>query len=267
MEPTWMSDCGRVVLYHGDCLNVLPTLAAGSVDAVVTDPPYSSGGMMRGDRMASTRNKYQSSDVIEEFACFSGDNRDQRGYSYWVALWLSVCRTICAPGAMLCQFTDWRQLPTTTDSVQAGGWVWRGIAPWDKVVARPVPNRFRSQCEYIVWATNGPRSIDTDGATYASGVISVTTTPTADREHSTQKPVELMKEVCAVAAKDDEAVLDPFMGSGTTGVACIQTGRRFIGIELDAGYFDIAKRRIIAELAQPRLIQPEAVAHTQMDLI
>lgn len=264
MTPYWTSGCGRFQLFCADCLAVLPTLAKGSVDAVVTDPPYSSGGMVRGDRMMSTRDKYQSSDVVEEFAIFSSDNRDQRAFGYWVALWLSACRTVCVPGAMLCQFTDWRQLPTTTDGVQAGGWVWRGIAPWDKVIARPMPNRFRAQCEYIVWATNGPRDFDTNGASYADGVISVSTTPTAEREHSTQKPLALMEIVCGVASLQDGVVLDPFMGSGTTGVACARTGRRFIGVEIDEGYCKIAKRRI--EEAANHLFAEPARGHEQLTL-
>jgi site-specific DNA-methyltransferase (adenine-specific) len=229
---------------HGDCLDVLKTIPSGSIDAVVTDPPYSSGGMVRGDRMASTRTKYQQPDVITEHPEFTGDNRDQRGFAYWVALWLSECRRVVKPGGMLCQFSDWRQLPTSTDAIQAGGWVWRGIVPWDKVVARPQPNRFRSQCEYVIWGTNGPRDFDTNGATYGDGFYQVTTTPTDEREHSTQKPVQLMVEVLKTACPEYGTVLDPFCGSGSTGVACVLTGRKFVGVELSEEYVAIARRRI-----------------------
>ena len=74
------------------------------------------------------------------------------------------------------------------------------------------------------------------------------------REHPTQKPVPLMRW-CMDRAKvqPGETVLDPFMGSGTTGVACIRTGRKFIGIEIDEGYFQIARKRLENELAQGRL--------------
>lgn len=232
-------------VHHGDCLEFLRTLPSGSVDAVVTDPPYSSGGMTRGDRMSSTRDKYQSSQVVTEFANFSGDNRDQRGFGYWCALWLSECRRITKDGGMVCVFTDWRQLPTVCDILQAGGWVWRGICPWDKVNARPMPNRFRPQAEYMVWGTNGPRPFSTKGTpVYGDGVFRVRTPPTDDREHSTQKPVELLRMIAEVASPHGGTVLDPFAGSGTTGVACIQTGRNFIGCEIDAGYCEVARRRI-----------------------
>jgi len=229
----------------GDALKVLTSLPTESVDAVVTDPPYSSGGMVRGDRMASTRAKYQSTDVQTEHPSFSGDNRDQRSFGYWCAMWLAECRRVTKPGGMLCVFTDWRQLPTTTDAVQAGGWVWRGIVPWDKVQARPVPGRFRAQAEYMVWATNGPRDMTpTDEAVYGGGVFRVTTTPTDDREHATQKPVELMRQVIEVVTKKGETVLDPFAGSGSTGVACVMDGRKFIGIEMMDHFVEVASNRI-----------------------
>jgi DNA modification methylase len=76
--------------------------------------------------------------------------------------------------------------------------------------------------------------------------------------HPTQKPVALMAW-CLGFLPDARTILDPFMGSGTTGVACVQLGRRFIGIELDPGYFDIAVKRITAELARPRLDLGEPV--------
>ena len=241
--PYWRSDCGRHTLYHGDCLAILPHLSG--VDAVVTDPPYSSGGMMRGDRTAPTRQKYQSSDALTEHPSFSGDNRDQRGLGYWCALWMSAARDATKSGAMFCTFTDWRQLPTMTDVVQAGGWVWRGIVPWDKVIARPQAGRFRAQAEYMIWATNGARDqTPADDSAYGNGIIRVSTPPTNEREHATQKPVELLIEIINTACQPEGLVLDPFAGSGTTGVACAMTGRRFIGIELDEGYCAIAKRRI-----------------------
>lgn len=203
---------GTFDIRHGDCLDILRTLPDNSVDAVVTDPPYSSGGQFRGDRMASTRNKYQSSDVKTEFPSFAGDNRDQRSFAFWCTLWLSECRRLCKPGAIVGVFTDWRQLPTVTDAVQAAGLVWRGVAVWDKVQSRPVPNRFRAQAEFFVWSTNGPRSTETDGASYGDGVFRVNTPPTSDRVHATQKPVELIERIISVVCKPGQIVIDPFAG-------------------------------------------------------
>lgn len=112
----------------GDALLELPKLDECSVDAVVTDPPYSSGGMYRGDHAGmGTLAKYSHTDTKRKLPEFSGDNRDQRAYGVWVAMWSAqALRLTVAGGSLLC-FTDWRQLPTTIDAVQAGGWVMRGI--------------------------------------------------------------------------------------------------------------------------------------------
>lgn len=97
MTPYWQHD--RATLYAGDALAVLASLPEASVDAVITDPPYSSGGMVRGDRMAGTHYKYLSSDSAarDALAEFSGDNRDQRSYGYWCALWLAECLRVTRP--------------------------------------------------------------------------------------------------------------------------------------------------------------------------
>ena len=259
MTPYWTSRDGRHALYLGDCLDVLPGLAPGSVGAVVTDPPYSSGGMYRSDRMKDTRTKYQLSSVVDEKPLFSGDNRDQRSWCLWCCLWMGLLRRTCRSGAVLATFTDWRQLPTATDAIQAAGWLWLGIASWDKVDSRPMPNRFRQQTEFLVWGSNGPRPcVTSPGTSYHAGAWSVRP-PKSDREHSTQKPVKLLEMIVAIA-DDDDLVLDPFAGSGTTGVACIRTGRRFIGVELEPRYADIAVRRMERELERRPLpgMEPEA---------
>jgi len=240
----------EVTLYRGDCLHILQTLTG--IDAVITDPPYSSGGMVRGDRMVSTRTKYQSTDVLVEHPNFTGDNRDQRGFVAWASLWLSMCAAIVEPGAMVCLFSDWRQVPCMTDALQSGGMVWRGIVPWDKVNARPMPNRFRAQCEFVVWGTQGPRDFETSGAVYHPGILRENSPATEDRQHATEKPVGIMQTLAAVAPVGG-LVLDPFMGSGTTGIACIRTGRRFIGIEIDPTHYATACRRIDDELQQIKL--------------
>ena len=266
MNDKWTSECGTVTLYLGDCLEILPTLAPGSVDAVVTDPPYSSGGMVRGDRMQSTRAKYQSTQVIDEKPLFTGDNRDQRGFLSWCSVWLMHLEAATAAGGVCCLFTDWRQLPTMTDALQSGGFVWRGIVPWDKVNARPMPNRFTSQCEYVIWGTNGPRDFETDGASYHPGIIRCSPPPTVDRVHSTQKPVDAMIPLVEIC-KPGQVVLDPFMGSGTTGVAAVQSRRQFVGIEKTSHYYGEAKRRIQDELKKVAFLEPKPRGVQQRTLL
>lgn len=225
----------------GECLSIMRKIPASTIHAVITDPPYSSGGMVRGDRNVSTSAKYQHGDTPVKLRDFTGDTRDQRSWEYWCALWMGAARECTVSGGYLATFSDWRMLPTATDAIQAGGWVWRGIVPWNKGNAIPQPNSFRAQCEYLVWGTSGPRDIDYAGGVYAAGLFEHVTPK--DRVHVTEKPVGVMVDAMQLVPPEG-LVLDPFCGSGTTGVACMQTGRRFIGIEIDEGYATIARRRI-----------------------
>lgn len=240
MTPYYGDD--RATLYRGDALAVLRELPDASVDAVITDPPYSSGGFTRGDRTGDTRNKYLQSDSSnrERLEDFAGDNRDQRGYTYWCALWISECLRVTKPGGVACLFTDWRQLPATTDALQAGGFVWRGLVPWYKPSSRPQAGRFSAACEYVVWGSRGPMEND-----YAAACLPgfYQASSPREREHVTQKPLSVMRDLVKIAPEGG-VILDPFMGSGTTGVAAVAEGRRFTGSEMVAEYAAVAEKRI-----------------------
>ncbi|HET8581748.1 MAG TPA: DNA methyltransferase [Jatrophihabitans sp.] len=244
-------DADGVTLYRGDALAVLADLETASVDALITDPPYSSGGFTRGDRTADVHSKYVGSEQNARgtggaaLGAFGGDNRDQRGMGYWCALWLGECLRVVKPGGAAVLFTDWRQLPIVTDVLQAGGFVWRGIVPWVKLSARPQAGRFTSQCEYVVWGTAGARPFD-----YSEPPLPGFYQAAAprDREHITQKPVDVMRGLVKIAPEGG-VVLDPFMGAGTTGVAAALERREFVGVELTDHYAEVAQRRIV-EAAQ-----------------
>lgn len=145
---------GNATLYLGDSLTVLPTL--GQIDALITDPPYSSGGQFRGDRMQKTATKYvQSDSAFTNRDEFAGDNRDQRAFLAWSTMWMGQALQIAKPGAVCMIFTDWRQLPTVTDAVQCGGWVWRNLVTWWKPGVRMQRGRFSSSAEYVVYGSHG----------------------------------------------------------------------------------------------------------------
>lgn len=241
MKPYYEDD--MVTVHLGDALSVLGDLPTASVDALVTDPPYSSGGMVRGDRAGGdVTSKYSGGyGKKPDHTPFTGDNRDQRGYGYWLALWLSESLRIVKPGGLALLFTDWRQLPMTTDALQSGGWVWRGIVPWSKPSSRPMPGGFSSSCEYVVWGSAGPMERDYQNGTYLPGFFQAAAP--RDREHLTQKPVDVMRQLVRVAPEGG-TILDPFMGAGTTGVAAIQEGYRFIGAEMVEEFAEISTRRI-----------------------
>lgn len=234
----------RWELYLGDALVVLRDLDTGCVDGLVTDSPYSSGGAFRGDRTADTNTKYLSSDSkqADYLPQFGGDNRDQRAFGYWCALWLGEALRVVKPGRAAVLFTDWRQLPTTTDALQAGGWVWRGVCPWIKPTARPQVGRFSAAAEYIVWGTAGP-SPDDEAVGCLRGYHVEAPPRGNDRVHVTQKPVAAM-EWCLGIVPAGGVVLDLFTGSGSTGVAALASGRSFIGAELTEANAETAARRL-----------------------
>jgi site-specific DNA-methyltransferase (adenine-specific) len=235
-----------VELYLGDCLEILPTLTG--VDALITDPPYSSGGQFRGDRAQKTSLKYvQTDSVLTTRAEFSGDNRDQRAFLAWSSIWFGYALRCSNPGAVACIFTDWRQLPTMTDAVQCGGWVWRNLVTWWKPGVRMQRGRFSSSAEYVVYASSG---VPIEGERSPQNVISFAPVGGEDKDHIAEKPLELMETLIGITLPG-ALVLDPFMGSGTTGVAAVKTGRRFIGIEIDERSFNVACRRISDTLARP----------------
>lgn len=252
---------GDATLYLGDCLEILPTL--GKVDAVVTDPPYSSGGQFRGDRNQRTSVKYINSDSQGFREEFTGDNRDQRAFLAWSALWFGYLHRASNQGAVLMAFTDWRQLPTMTDAIQAGGWVWRNIVTWWKPGIRMQRGRFSSSAEYVIYASNG---VPCAGEKSPQNVLQYAPVGRDDKRHIAEKPLPLLETLIGIT-EINATVVDPFLGSGTTGVACANLGRKFIGIEIEERHFDIACRRITDAYKQPRLFPPEPEPVVQGELI
>lgn len=250
MTPYYQDDL--VTIYHGESLNVLAEMEQSDIGAVVADPPYSSGGMFRSDRQADPLQKYrgwsQSGDggsvsPVSQPGSFAGDSRDQRGYLAWCSLWMSQAWRVAKPSSQFFTFTDWRQLPTSTDALQAGGWTWRGLLVWDKGIGRPMKGRFRNHLEYVVWGSHGamPEAEDV----YPSTLLRHSP-PGTERTHVTEKPVDLICELLTVAPAG--TVLDPFMGSGSTLVAAKSLGRRAIGIEIEERYCEVAANRCRQEV-------------------
>lgn len=212
--------------------------------------------------MACTSSKYQQSGQELDRGDFAGDNRDQRSFAYWCALWLAECLRVAKPGAPCVLFTDWRQLPSTTDALQAGGWVWRGIVPWDKTEgARPCRGRFTAQCEYGVWGSAGPMA-EERGVGCLAGFVRAFPKP-SEKRHPTGKTPRTMAhyvEICEPGG----VILDPFMGGASTGIAALRSGRRFLGFEIVRSIFEDARAWLEAEVAH---VAPEAIKAGQLALL
>lgn len=236
--PGWKIHCGNA-------LDVLASLPPGCADVVIADPPYSSGGLHLAARQRDPVAKYQSAGVHRSHETFSGDNRDQRSWYRWTVAWLrEAARCLTEPGYVL-MFSDWRQLPTASDALQGAGLAWRGILVWDKTESARAPNQayFRHQCEYIVWGTKSvPSRISAALRGPWPGCYRCRVNP-AEKQHVTAKPLPLMRDLCRVCPEGG-TVLDPFFGAGSTALAAVQTGRRFIGSELNNHFFDLTHARL-----------------------
>ena len=238
-----MNKTNRWNLIHGNALKVLEEFPSETFDAVITDPPYASGGRTQAEKVKSTTQKYSS---MGDHAPppFDGDAMDQRSWTRWAEDWLRECRRISKPGAPVCVFIDWRQLPSLTDAVQRAGWIWRGVAVWDKGNSRPQKGRFRQQAEYIVWGSNGDMPISRP-VPCLPGVFKYGNPQ--NRIHLTQKPLEVMRGIVRITEPGGR-IMDPFAGSGTTVLAAVLEGYTATGVELSQEYARLAEERIRSEL-------------------
>lgn len=235
---------GNATLYHGDCLETLIGIPEGSIDAVITDPPFSSGARTdagKSARGAMTRGAKWSDDW------FSHDNMATHGFLYLMRLVGSALLRVCADNSNGHFFIDWRMYPNLYGALESSGWVVKNLVVWDKKHFGMGTN-YRNQHELILYAEKGRFEFSN------RGVGNVISSPKAAAEnHPTEKPVALLEKIITAATDEGVTVLDPFMGSATTGVACANLGRRFIGIEISRQYFDMACERIEAAYAQGRL--------------
>lgn len=231
-------------IIQGDALEVLRSFEPNSFDAVITDPPYSSGGLYMSAKTRSTAEKYTATKGDCPFPSFPGDCKDQRSWTSWTAEWLSACRRITKPGSPICVFIDWRQLPSLTDALQWADWTWRGIVPWDKINSRPQRGRFRQDAEFIVWGSNGDMPVERP-VPVLPGCYSAKMPSNNKRLHQTEKPTDLMRALVRICVPGGR-ILDPFCGSGSTIEAAKLEGYSAIGIEMLPHYAEVARKRIEA---------------------
>jgi len=232
-------------ILHGDTLNIVRAFRPGVFDAVITDPPYASGGVKPSEKNRTTTQKYSSMRADKALPDFDGDQKDQRSWTRWMAEWLSDVRKACKEGAVLCVFIDWRMAPCLSDAIQWAGWIWRGQVVWDKMTSRPQKGRYRQQSEYMLWASNGPLPIDRPVGCLP-GVFRYTNP--AKRIHVTEKPLQLMRDIVRICVPGGR-ILDPFAGAGTTILAAVQEGYEAVGVEVTDAYYRLGGDRVRTVLA------------------
>lgn len=240
MKPYY--DDSSMTIYQGDCAAVLPTLADQSIGCVITDPPYSEhvhGKSRRGVGQWHDRAPGAADKRVRDlgFAALSPDLLAfcAGEFARLAKRWVLVFSDVEMAG-------DWRAALTAAglDYVRTGAWVKLNATPqftgdrpaagFEAVTIAHQPGRKR-------WNGGGKHALWTYPIVLNRGGL----TP---RLHTTQKPLPLLKELVGLFSERGELILDPFMGSGTTGVAAILQGRRFIGCEIDQHYTEVARKRI-----------------------
>lgn len=222
-------------LIHGDCLDVLRELATGSADAIVTDPPYCSGGRQQ----AGARNTVSKSDR-HDANWFAGDNMGTDTYLWFMREIARECARISTAGAPAYVFTDWRQLTTIVTAWESVGWTYKSLIVWDKNRGGAMGSWWRNNHEFVCAFVKGKaRPLSS-----ASFFNTWRGTKPQGGEHPTEKPVELMRYLVSSITPTGCTVLDPFAGSGTTGVAALLEGFKFIGVEQSGDYVRLARERL-----------------------
>jgi site-specific DNA-methyltransferase (adenine-specific) len=227
---------GDCTLYLGDCREILPTI--GRVDAVISDPPYGDKDTHAGHLSSVTLKNGEPAGQALGFEGISAQQLLEMAEAWvdtadrWVVFsceWKHLHRLDEA--GLLVRFGVWRKpdgAPQFTGDRPGTGW--EAVA----ICHRPGRKHWNGGGSHAFW--NVPKA--------------------GQYGHPTEKPVSLFSAWVRDFTNVGETILDPFMGSGTTGVACVKLGRKFIGIEIEPKYFDIACRRIEQAYAQPDLFVP-----------
>lgn len=241
---------GDATLYLGECRDILPNLS--DISVVVTDPPYlvTSGGFgePEGGFGGWIKDSYDNKGKI--VAC-------DLDWTDWLPLIPSTLRDV----AHVYIFSNDRNLSVARGAAEAAGLKFHRLLIWDKRAA--LPNRWYQQtCEFVLFMRQGKARMINDPSSKSLQSIF----QRDESSHPTEKPVALCALYIKNSSDTGDTVLDPFMGSGTTGVAAIRSGRKFIGCEIDPKYFDIACHRIESALVQADMFS-SVVRPSQINLL
>jgi len=221
----------RLDVTCGDALQLLAKIESGSVDLIVTDPPYRtiSGGSGPTSRMHS-----QPAGMLSKNDGRIFDHNDVAFSDYLPHLF----RVLKSP-AHLYLMVNFLNLEMALAETRAAGFDVHNLLVWEK--NNVTPNRwYMKNVEYVIFARKGPaRAIADKGSKTCHRFSNV-----QNKAHPTEKPVELLKYYIANSSLPGDLVLDPFMGVGSTGVAALALGRRFLGFEIDPAYYAVAESRL-----------------------
>ena len=232
-RPYYDSGDGRAVLYHGDALDVLRQMEPLSIGAVVTDPPYLS--------VSTGASRVSRVNAIPDESQF---------FEFWMAeVWRSFARVLRMDGS-LWMTIDWRGALAAERVSGPSPLTFAALGVWDKdAIGMGHVLRHSYECFVVAkmpeWQRRDAAASDVWRFKWGNGA--------RKHNHEAEKPVDLMQRAVRLFAPEAGVVLDPFLGSGTTGIAALTEGRPFVGVERDEAYCETAARRLDAALAQTSL--------------
>lgn len=224
-------------LINGDCLEEMKNIQDKSIDLVLTDPPYMISRETNFSKGGGNEAKYGS--LSMDF----GEWDKGRGVD--MKEFFREAYRVLTKGGTFIMFYDIFKMESIRNIAESTGFKQPRIGFWNKTNAVPVNARINylsNAREYFICFCKGKKGVF--HSYYDKGIYDYPIVSGKERIHPTQKPVALMRDLILTHSNDGTVILDPFMGSGTTGVACVNTNRYFIGIELNEEYFKIAEKRI-----------------------
>lgn len=227
-------------ILHGDTLQIIRAFKPQVFDALITDPPYASGGWKASEKNRTTNQKYSSMDKDNALPDFDGDQKDQRSWTRWMAEWAfptpeKSVSPVLPSACLLIGDVSKHYRRSAVGRVDLAG-----SAVWDKMTSRPQKGRFRQQSEYIVWGSNGPMPVSRPVGCLP-GVFRYANPQ--NRTHVTEKPLQLMRDLVKICEPGGR-ILDPFCGAGTTVLASRLEGYEAVGIEVTDAYYKLGSDRV-----------------------
>ncbi len=224
-----------VTLYHGDALAVMANLPERSVDTVLTDPPYSSGGRRENSRTV----RHSMTRRVADDDWIRGDAMSTQGYVWFNRLAALEYRRLLVPGGHAFSFADWRMAPLLSAAFETADLRIHPTIVWDKTYFG-MGAIFRNQHEFIVHGSAGnprpPQRRDVGNV--------IACKPIDDDRHPSRKPVGVLDVLITTVASPGGAVLDCMAGSGSTAEAARMSGRTAVLIEADERYCELIARRM-----------------------
>jgi site-specific DNA-methyltransferase (adenine-specific) len=221
-----------IKLYNDDCIQQMKRFNDNEINLILTDPPYNIARENNFNTMGRTGIDFGEWD---------------KGFDQFV--WLNEIPRILHKDGSVIIFNDWKNVGEIARYCENLGLVIKDMLRWRK--SNPMPRnrdrRYITDFECAIWLTNknAKWTFNRLSDTYQRPEFEYGLVSGKDKIHPTQKPVKLMEELLLIHSNENDLILDCFLGSGATGVACKNTNRRFLGIELDNTYFNVAQKRIL----------------------